>query len=162
MVQWPGRRGKMVKWRTPFGQWASIFIYGTYAFVGWNCIPLFFYWGRRRTYQQEYLEGKHKRSWDQLSSTEAYFAFYGWSLSNQRKRRFNFDNWTIEELELEEGIEPAKLLHELPAAEVARRDFETRQKKIDDMRKSVLKESLRLEKIPFERVVYSSNAYFEC
>ena len=51
MVQWPGRRGKMVKWRTPFGKWASYAIFGTYAFIGWNLIPVAVYYVRKQTYQ---------------------------------------------------------------------------------------------------------------
>ena len=51
MVQWPGRRGKMVKWRTPFGKWASYAIFGTYAFIGWNLIPVAVYFLRKQQYQ---------------------------------------------------------------------------------------------------------------
>lgn len=138
-----------------------MFIAGTYAFVGWNLIPIIIYYNRKRNYQQEYLEGKHSRPWDSLGSTEEYFAFFGWNLQSKVKKRVDWKNWTIEELELEEGVQPTDLLHELPAEEVARRDFETRQQKLEELRKSIIKERYLLQKMPFNNFVFPSNAIFE-
>lgn len=138
-----------------------MFIYGSYAFIGWNLIPVAVYNIRRNTYQREFEEGRHSKSWDKLDGTEAYFAFFGWDMSVQRKRKIDLKNWTIEEIELEEGVEPVKLLHDLPPAEVARRDFEAREKKLEDLRKSLSKRKSQIHKMPFNSVIFPSNAIFE-
>jgi len=161
MVQWPGRRGKMVKWRTPFGKWASYAIYGTYAFIGWNLIPVAVYFMRKRTYEAEYLEGKHSRRFDQLNPTEQYFAFFGWKLENTTKRKIDFKNWTVEEFEVEEGVEHVKLMHELPAHVQEQLDYESRQTKLELLRRSVITEPVKAISIPGSEYIFPSNAIFE-
>jgi len=161
MVQWPGRRGKMVKWRTPFGKWASYAIYGTYAFIGWNLIPVAVYSMRKRTYEAEYLEGKHSRRFDQLNSTEQYFAFFGWRLENTKKKKIDFRNWTVEEFEAEEGVEQVRLVHELPAHVQEQLDFESRQTKLEGLRQSVIREPIKDIFIPGNEYIFPPNAIFE-
>jgi len=161
MVQWPGRRGKMVKWRTPFGKWASYAIFGTYAFIGWNLIPVAVYFLRKQHYQEEYLQGKHSRPFDQLNSTEKYFAFFGWQFDHKKKFKIDILNLTVEEYEPEGNDEPTKLLHELPAHVRAQRDFESRQGRLEDLRKSIAREAFQVQPMPYNNLVFPSNAIFE-
>ena len=48
----------MIKWRTPFGKWASYAIYGTYAFIGWNALPVAVYYIRKNQYEVRYEKTK--------------------------------------------------------------------------------------------------------
>jgi len=161
MVQWPGRRGKMVKWRTPFGKWASYAIFGTYAFIGWNLIPVAVYYVRKQTYQEEYLQGKHSRPFNQLNSTEKYFAVFGWQIEHTKKNKVDLLKWTVEEYELEGDVETLKLMHELPSHIRAQRDFDSRQERLELLRKSIIKEALQFQPMPGSRFVFPSNAIFE-
>jgi len=161
MVQWPGRRGHLVKWKTPFGKGATYVIYGIYGVIAWHLIPYWVFRSRKKQYEQELLEGRKTKPWDKLTSVEAYFAFFGWDYSIQKKKKIKFDTWEIEESELPEGVEPAKLLHDLSPQEVARLDFEDRQKKIEDLRRSFVKGSYQPLVMPFKRFVFGPNAIFE-
>jgi len=162
MVQWPGRRAKMIKWRTPIGTWATWFAYGTYAFIGWNLIPYVIYRWRQRTYEEEFLAGKHKKPFEKLDRSEKYYAFFGWKRDHVPKTILNLDDWTVETWELPPGTEKLKSLHSLPTAEIEALDFEDRQKTIADIqRKLTKKEPLKDTPIPGAKFVYSPNAIFE-
>lgn len=161
MVQWPGRRGKMLKWRTPFGKWASYAIYGSYAFIGWNLIPIAVYYMRKRTYEEEYRAGKHSRHFDQLSSSEQYFAFYGWDIKSTKKIKLDIANWTVEELDESVGGFEQKLLHDLPPEVVAERDYQYRQEKLEQLRLSVSKAPPQENNAPGHTFFFPTNAIFE-
>jgi len=160
MVQWPGRRGKMIKWRTPLGKWASYAIYGTYAFIGWNALPVAVYYMRKNQYEADFKAGKHSRPFDSLDSTEKYFSFFGWDLKNTQKSRLDLNSLTYEVLDHHDRKEHPKL-HELPAHVLAEKDFESRQEKLEVLRRSIDKQPLRTSLVPGNRYLFPSNAIFE-
>jgi len=149
----------MVKWRSPWGKWASYAIYGSYAFIGWNLIPIVIYNYRKKTYEEEYSQGLRSKRHEDLNATETYFAFFNWRLENVPKFKADFKNWTIEELPID--AEPCKYLHEIPESEQIQIDNKKREDTLKDLRKNLEKVPFKPVPVPGDRVFIPANTLFE-
>ena len=59
--------------------------------------------------QEEFLQGKRERRFEDLEGFELHCAFWGWSYKNIPQTKIDLDTFTIRELKVEDG-EPVVLL----------------------------------------------------
>jgi len=162
-VKWPGRRAKMVKWRTPIGKWASYAILGTYAFVAWNAIPVFLYYNSKNKYLARYKSGEETRRYEDLDQTEKYYQFFGWNLASVTKSKISFEDGSFK-VETIEPKEKSRLLHELPPSLAAKAEFNRRQKVLEDLIAKVKvnkKTNIDASRCSLEQFYFPPNAVFE-
>jgi len=160
MVEWPGRRGKLMKWQTPVGRKFHGAANCAQLLVAWNLIPLGIYLYRKKNYNEEYLEGKRDQRFEDLTGFESYCAFWGWSYKHIKQSQLDLETFTIKELEVEGG-ESVKLLHQLPPSLQQKKDFEKRQEKIEELRRAIVRESFEPTPILGSQFSFPANAIFE-
>jgi len=160
MVQWPGRRGKLLKWRTPVGKVVNTAVSGSILLLLWNALPLALYTFRKKRYNEEFLQGKRERRFEDLEGFELHCAFWGWSYKNIPQTQIDLETFTIRELKVEDG-EPVKVLHQLPPSQQRKKDFEKRQAKIEELRNQIQRESYNPTPILGSRFIFPANAIFE-
>jgi len=160
MVQWPGRRGKLIRWRTPAGKVLHTAVSGSILLLLWNAIPFGIYMFRKERYNAEFLQGKKEKRFENLEGFELYCAYWGWSYKHIPQSKFDHETWTIKELEVEGG-EPVKYLHQLPPSLQRQKDFEKRQAKIEQLRNEIQRETYNPTPILGSRFIFPANAIFE-
>lgn len=158
MVEWPGRRGKLIKWKTPVGRRVNGAVNAVQLLFLWNLIPFGIYMYRKKKYNEEYLEGKRSQRFEELTGFESYCAYWGWSYKHIKQTKVDFKTFTIKELEVEE---PAELLHQLPPSLQRQKDFEVRQERIEALRREIVRETVEATPILGSQFIFPANAIFE-